>query len=205
MKKVLVSILLLFCFLFGTIITFADQIYYVRKDNEYETEFLCNLKGECLNIRPNKLKIENRRFWAFGGYYYWDIDSYKYDRKNDIYSVDVAFDRDPSTDLGYYSKCPFDKGDIIYIIFNFQYSPSHKTFNAKYKGIISAEEVVERNSNGDIEGIYFNNYKVYYNTSPNLIEELGHYNDYFKNLINEFGKNGVDYDKEMTIVIPRFI
>lgn len=205
MRKVFILLLLLFGFLATSIFVFADGIYYVKKDNKYETEFLCNLKGECLNITPDKLKIENRRFWAFGGYYYWDIDSYKYDRKNDIYSVDVAFDRDPSTDYGYYSKCPFDKGDIIYIIFNFQYSPSRKTFSAKYKGIISAEEVVERNSNGEVESIYFNNYKIYYNTSPKLIDELEDYNKYFKNLINEFGKDGVNYDKEMTIVIPRFI
>lgn len=205
MKKVLVLLLLLLSFLGTSIYVFADEIYYVEKDNQYETESLCNSQGECLNITPDKLKISNRRFWAFSGYYYWDIDSYKYDRENDIYSVDVAFDRDPSTDLGYYSKCPFDKGDIIYIIFNFQYSPSHKTFSAKYKGIISAEEVVERSGNGEIERIYFNNFKIYYNTNPKLIKELEDYNKNFKNLINEFGKDGVNYDKEMTIVIPRFI
>jgi len=180
--------------------------FYIKYIKEYNQLFLCKKNGDCYNATPERLGIKDRRFIGFSTFSFYDIDSYKYDKENNTYTVDIAIDRDPSTDLGYYNKCPFDEGEITYLIFSLKYSPFQEIFKADYKGFISAELKVEYNEKGKPEAIYFDNYKIYYDNNPAYVEELNNYTKYFNELSETSGsKLFADYHIELTKLIPMYL
>lgn len=58
----------------------AARKYYIKNDTDYGLQFLCFSEKECYNITPNIIDIKNKKFVGFGGYHYFDISTYKYDK-----------------------------------------------------------------------------------------------------------------------------
>ena len=53
----------------------------------------------------------------------YDLNSYKYSKKYDTYSIDVMEELDPGGDIENI-KCPYGEGYITHIISSTKYSPS---------------------------------------------------------------------------------
>ncbi len=205
MKKFVLFIFLFFVF---SLPAFASksQNYYIKKYTDYELEFLCFSARKCYNATPKIITVKGKNFVGFGGYHYYDINSYKHNIGTNTYNVDIVVDRDPSTDLGYYNKCPYDEGDITHLIFSLTYIPNKRHFKATYKGFISTKLMVEYEKGNPVKS-YFKYLNVYYDNNPSLAEELQNWLDYFnKNTIKTFGKKySVDYDIEIKYILKYYI
>jgi len=183
------------------------QEYFIRKDSEYNTSFLCFSKNECYYTTPTVVKIKNKSFVAFGGFQYYDIDSYKYNSQTDTYSVDIMVDRDPLTDLDICNKSPFDNGNIIHLIFLIEYTPSKKYFSAKYKGFATSEDELVYN-NGKPKYITTKYLNIYYDNNPEGLKDLSNWLKFFnKDVVKTLGKpnDSIDYDIEIEYIIPYYI
>jgi hypothetical protein len=183
-----------------------NKNYYIKKDVHNGMEFLCFSAKTCYNATPEVIKVNDKTYVGFGGYYYYDIGSYKYNASTNTYNVDIAVDRDPSGDLGYYNKCPYDEGNITHLIFSLTYSPNKRYYKAAYKGVISTKLIVEYEKVNPVKN-YFKYLNVYYDNRPSLIDELQNWLDYFnKNRIKTFGKKyGVNYDIEIKYILKYYI
>ena len=198
------NILILFCLIIFSLPVFATREYYIKNYNNLQ--FLCFSENECYSINPDIITIKNKKFVGFGGFHYFDINTYKYNENIDTYTVDVVVDRDPSTDLEVCNKCPFDKGNITHLIFTLTYSPSKNIFKGEYKGFISSEDIVQYKNNKPI-GIYINYLNIYYNNNPKLIKDLSYWLRFFnKEIAKTFRQpNGYVYDTEIEYIIPYFV
>ncbi len=203
MKKiflVLISVLLI------GIPAFATRKYYIKNDKDYDLQFLCFNEKECYNITPNIIDIKNKKFVGFGGYHYFDISTYKYDKNTHIFSIDVLVDRDSSTDLGVCNKSPFDRGNITHLIFSLKYNPLIKEFKATYKGFVSSEDIVKY-ENGEPTAIQVNYLNIYYDKNSKYIEDLADWLKFFNDEIAKtVGKpNNYGYDVELEYIIPYYV
>ena len=179
--------------------------YYIKKTVE-GSDFLCFSKNKCYNITPTIIRVNSSEFVGFGGYHYFDIASYKHNINSDTYSVDVLVDRDPSTDYGYYTKCPYDDGYITHLIFSIKYIPAKKIFKAEYKGFLSSKTILAY-ENGIPSSSYVKYLNIYYNNKPELIKELRDWLNYYnKDIIKTFGKKySSNYDIEIIYIIKHYI
>jgi len=205
MKKLFLTICILLFFQ-HVALAYKSKSYYIKKDSTHNIEFLCFSAKSCYNATPEIIKVKDKTYVGFGGYHYYDISSYKYNINTNTYNVDIAVDRDPSTDLGYYNKCPYDKGDITHLIFSLAYIPNKRYFNITYKGFISSKLVVEYEKESPVKN-YFQHLNVYYDNNPSLIEELQSWLDYYnKNTIKTFRKKyNANYDIEIMYIIKHYI
>ena len=205
MKKILILFLFL-TFSCSSVNAYKNREYYIKKDNDFNIEFLCFSPKKCYNSTPYVITINGKKFVGFGGYHYFDISTYRHDIKTDTYTVNVIVDRDPSNDLGYYSKCPYDKGYITHLIFKLIYNPTQKIFKSEYIGFVSSEDIIEYEGN-TIEKMYKKYINTYYDNDPNKIAELQNWLDYFnKKIIKTFGKKyGSDYDIEIIYILKRYL
>ncbi len=203
MKKIFLVLILIF--LTG-IPVFAARKYYIKNDTDYDLQFLCFNEKECYNINPDIINIKNKKFVGFGKYHYFDISTYKYDKKTHTYNVDVLVDRDPSTDLGVCNKCPYDRGNITHLIFSLIYKPLIKEFKATYKGFVSSEDIVKY-ENGKPTAIQVKYLNIYYDKNSKYIEDLADWLKFFnEEIVKTIGKhNGYDYDVELEYIIPYYI
>lgn len=113
---------------------------------------------------PNKI---NDTHFINGGYLDYDLNSYKYNKKYDTYSIDVMEELDPGGDIENI-KCPYGEGYITHVISSTKYSPKHKFFKAKYKGFMCSVGEYEYENSRPTEFHY--NYKgVYYDNNPAII------------------------------------
>ena len=127
---------------------------------------------------PNKI---NDTHFINGGYLDYDLNSYKYNKKYDTYSIDVMEELDPGGDIENI-KCPYGEGYITHVISSTKYSPKHKFFKAKYKGFMCSVGEYEYENSRPTEFHY--NYKgVYYDNNSSIIPNFNM--DYFKNLKTE--------------------
>ena len=149
MIKKLITVIFIILFFSGIAIWFVfykktpiKNIDYYYKDNN--TTICFPHLDDCCSAEPTKISfINNKVFIGLGlGEQLYDISTYKYDKKTDKYTVDMLLDRDFSTDLGYYSQCPYDDGIITHVLFGITYIPSKKIFKAEYKGFLSSKEII---------------------------------------------------------------
>lgn len=132
----------------------------------------------CKNQFPNKI---NDTHFMNGGYLDYDLNSYKYNPKEDMYSIDVMEELDPGGDLGNI-KCPYGEGYITHVIYLTKYSPKYKFFKAKYKGFMCSIGEYKYENAKPISFHY--NYKgVYYDNNSSIITNFNM--DYFDNLKKE--------------------
>lgn len=124
------------------------------------------------------IKVQDKTFVGFGGFNYYDMDSYKYNAQKDTYVVDIIEDRDPSTDLMYYSPSPYDDGIITHILLSIKYTPSKKKAKVKYKGFISSKEVLKY-KNGVLHSMNNIPTYIYYDNNKKHIPELKMWLDYY--------------------------
>ena len=187
-------------------IKFKNNYYYIEKDDKYQTEFLCFLKHRCYYTVPSVVNIKGKDFVGFGNYYYYDLSTYKYDRKTKTYSVNVLVDRDPTTDLGICNKSPYDNGNITHLLFTISYNPSKKIFKAEYIGFASSKDSLIHKNDG-YQYIETNFINIYYDNNPNLIEELDERLKYYNNeAAKTFDKtNGEAFGVEMMYIIKRYL
>ena len=197
---------LVLCLLFFSLPVSASLSYHFDKDKKTGTEFIYFSNGTCYNATPEIIKFKNKKFISFGGDYYYDISTYKYNKLTDTYYTDILLDRDPSSDYNHYTKCPFDDGEITHVIIGLKYSPRKKIFKATYKGFASTKLIVEYKDNLPISS-HFEYLNIYYNNNRNMIKELPSYLEYYNNqIIKTFGKpNGSTIDIEMIYLINRYI
>lgn len=127
---------------------------------------------------PNKI---NDTHFINGGYLNYDLKSYNYNKKSDIYSIDVMEELDPGGDSENI-KCPYGEGYITHIILSTKYSPRHNFFKAQYKGFLcSFGEYEYKNS---MPASFHYDYKgVYYYNNSSIIPDFNM--EYFENLKNE--------------------
>lgn len=205
MKKLFIVTFILIIF---SIPTFAGQNknYYINKDSNFGLISLCFSAKRCYNATPEIIKVKDKTYVGFGGYHYYDISSYKHNVSTNTYYVDVAVDRDPSTDFGYYSKCPYNEGDITHLIFSLTYNPKKKYFKAVYKGFITTKLMIEYEKGLPVRS-YFKYLNIYYDNNPSLIDELQNWLDYYnKDIIKTFGKKyGSIYDIEIMYILKNYI
>ena len=203
MKKIFV-IIMYFIFLCSP--AFAAREYYIENNTNFDLQFLCFNKNECYSLNSNIIEIKNKKFVGFGGYHYYDIDTYKYDKNTHVYNVDVLVDRDPFTDLDICNKCPYDQGNITHLIFSLTYKPLIKKFKATYKGFVSSEDIIEY-ENGQPTNIYTNYLNIYYDNNPKYIKDLSNWLKFFnKELPKTIGNpNSYGYDIEIEYIIPYYL
>ena len=184
---------------------FTTREYYIKNDTDYNLQFLCFNEDECYSLNPDIIEIKNKKFVGFGGYHYYDMDTYKYDKDTQVYNVDVLVDRDPSTDLGVSNKCPFDRGNITHLIFSLTYKPTTKEFQATYKGFASSEDILKY-KNGEPSVINVNYLNIYYDNNPKYIKDLSNWLKFFnKDLPKTIGKpDNYGYDIEIEYIIPYY-
>lgn len=203
MKKIVFALILI---IFVCLPTFAAKKYYIKNDIDYDLQFLCFSEKECYSLNANIIEVKNKKFVGFGAYHYYDLGSYKHDKKTNTYSVDVLVDRDPSTDLDVCNKCPFDRGNITHLIFSLIYKPFPKKFKATYKGFVSSEDIVKY-ENGKPISHHINYLDIYYNNNANYIKDLKHWLNYFnKDVLKKFGTQySSNYDVDIKYIIPYYI
>ena len=126
--------------------------------------------------------INGKEYISSGGSYYYDLNTYKYDKKTKTHSVDVLVDRDPTTDFGYYNYCPYDNGIITHILFNLSYSEITKKFKSEYKGFLSQKLIAMYEDNKPARD-KFEPIKIYYDNSQELIPELQMHLNFFNDEI----------------------
>ena len=127
-----------------------------------------------------KNNLKNTNFIG-QGYFYYDLQSYNYDSKNDMYIIDVMEELDPGGDIENI-KCPYGSGFITHLIYSTKYSPKNTFFNAKYKGFMCSDGKYEYNNSEPVSFNYI--YKgVYYNNNPSVIPDFNM--DYFIELKKE--------------------
>ena len=208
MKKVVLGIFLIISIALIAFlgIKLKDDYYYIKKDAQYQTEFLCFLNNKCYYSKPSVLDIKNKKFVTFANTYYYDINSYQYNKKTKTYSVDVLIERDPSGDLGICNKSPYDNGNITHLLFNFIYNPSKKVFKAKYIGFVSSKDKLNYKNN-KLESIETDFIEIYYDNNPNLIKELKELLNYYNNeAIKTFDKEGGEiFDVEIAYILKRYL
>jgi len=116
-------------------------------------------------------------------YLSYDINSFKYNQKNDTYFIDVMEKLDPGGDMEDI-KCPYGDGYITHLIYSTKYSPKKKFFKVKYKGFMCSIGEYEYENNKPISFSYI--YKgVFYDSNTSRIPHFGmEYFDYLKTEIN---------------------
>ena len=115
------------------------------------------------------------------GYLDYDLSSYNYDEKFDVYSIDVMEELDPAGDLENIN-CPYGEGFITHLISSTKYLPKHNFFEAKYKGFMCSVGEYEYKNGKPI--LFHYRYKgVYYDNNPSIIPNFNM--DYLNNLKNE--------------------
>lgn len=149
---------------------FAQKDYYIKKDTKFNIQYMCFSENECYPLSPETIEVKKKKFINFIGFDYYDLETFKYDKKNDIYKVDMIVDKNPIAVDEYNTKCPYDKGYITNLIFNITYSPSKDELNATYKGFISSKVLMNHNTD-----IYFRYLNIYYDNNTNLIKEFNEY------------------------------
>ena len=114
------------------------------------------------NKTPDNLNVIDNTNFVNKGHLYYDLKSFNYNPKKDLYSIDVMEELDPGGDLENI-KCPYGEGYITHLIYSTKYSQTHKTFKTKYKGFMcSIGEYEYKNSkpitfNYRFKGVYYNN------------------------------------------------
>ena len=127
---------------------------------------------------PNK--IDDTHF-VNNGYLNYDLKSYYYNKKSDIYSIDVMEELEPGGDLKDI-KCPYGEGYITHTISATKYSPTHNFFKAKPKGFMCSNKEYEYENSMPISFHY--QYKgVYYDNNTSIIPDFNM--NYFVNLKQE--------------------
>lgn len=183
----------------------AQRDYYIKKDKQYGSTFLCFNKEECYCIDPEIITIKGKKFVSFRGYNFYDISTYKYDKNTDTYTVDMIIDRDASRDNERYSKCPYDNGNITHLIFNITYTPSKEQFKAIYKGFVSTKDILEY-KNGQPSAITVNFLNIYYNNNSKLIKEFSEFEAHFEKAKKTFHKAyGCEYWVEIIYLLKYFL
>ena len=125
----------------------------------------------------------NNTIFIRNGYLYYDINSYNYNSKKNLYTIDVMEELDPGGDMEDI-KCPYGDGYITHLIYSTKYSPKKKIFKVKYKGFMCSIGEYEYENN---EPISFSNvYKgVFYDNNTSRIPNFEmEYFDYLKTEIN---------------------
>lgn len=204
MKKIFIALILI---IFVSIPAFANREYYIKKDSDYNLQFLCFNNSECYSLNSNTIQIKNKKFVGFGDFHYFDLSTYKYDKNTHTYSVDILVDRDPFTDLDVCNKCPYDKGNITHLIFSLIYTPLTKNFHAKYKGFVSSVDVLQY-KNGKPFKININYLNLYYDNNPKNIKDLSDWLKFFnKEVVKNFDKNNslTAYNVEIEYIIPYYL
>ena len=120
------------------------------------------------------------------GHLYYDINSYKYNPKKNLYMIDVMEELDPGGDMGNII-CPYgdEYGYITHLIYSTKYSPTKKNFKVKYKGFTCATGEYKYINSAPIE-FYYNYTGVFYNKDTSLVPDTNL--DYFKYLKKEINK-----------------
>ena len=132
----------------------------------------------CNHKYKNNLKNTN---FINKGHLYYDLKSYNYNSKKDIYTLNVMEELDPGGDIENV-KCPYGEGFITHIIYSTKYSPIHQIYKVKYKGFMCSVGEYQYENSKPISFDY--NYKgVYYDSNPSIIPNFSI--EYFNNLKNE--------------------
>ena len=149
----------------------------------------------------SELNILNKKFLCFFPNSCYDIKTFTYNKTTNTYNVDYMYEQDPTGDLDYpLSKCPYDKGYITHLIFNINFSPTEKNFNATYKGFASSTFT------GDTNKGYSNKIlNIYYNTNPNIIYGIENDINHFKNKTITYDPIFIkSFDTELKCIYNRF-
>ncbi len=212
-KKFLI-ICLIFIALTGAVIWFCfykrtpiKNLDYYYKDNN--TTICFPHLDNCCSAEPTQISfIKNKTFIGLGiGEQLYDTSTYKYDKKTDEYTVDMLLDRDFSTDLGYYSKCPYDDGIITHVLFGITYIPSKKVFKAEYKGFLSSKEIITYDSYGNPSTYYLKHLNLYYTKDKHFIGELDDTLKYLnEEVIKSFNPpNNCNYGVDIIYLLKNYI
>ena len=206
-KKILI-ICLIFTALIGSVIWF----YFGRKEpvkhvnfyitKLYGSDLLCFSEDDCHYVEPHSEIVNNRNLVRFSEDHYYDLSTYKYNKLTDTYRVNLIYDRDPYDEFGFYSKCPYDEGNISHIIFSIKYIPSKQVFKAEYIGFMSSKNIIDEQK-GSIKKFL----NMYFTKDANFIPELNDYLKYFnEEAIQTFNSpHGFEYDIEITYLIKKYL
>lgn len=142
----------------------------------------------CAFAFPQKQDTVKRYFHGDNSCIY-DLKTFKYDPKNNEFSIDLFYDFDFE---GYESLLsPFDKNYIAYLIFSTKYQPETNKLDLKYKGFISATLVIDRHS------AWYKEVKIYNNNNVKYIPKLNEYIESLQSYLDDDEKNFY-YKQEVT-------
>ena len=141
--------------------------------------FLANSTLACNKNFQNNL---NKTNFINKGYLSYDLNSYKYNSKKNLYIVDVMEELDPGGDMGNIN-CPYENGYITHLIYSTKYIPKKKYFKVKYKGFMCATGEYKYENSKPVE-LYYNYTGVFYDNNPhiNLHIDMAYFNNLKKEI-----------------------
>lgn len=124
-----------------------------------------------VNANENKNLTKNY-YWGNISPCFYDLNTFKHNPLAETFSINIFYElnawHDPDADI----KSPNDENDIIYLIFETNYSLKNNKLKIKYKGFVSAKYIEDKTKQS---GYKLSEIKIYYDNKHKYIPKLQKY------------------------------